>query len=178
MWYWLTMEILTEAEPRSASVNISIISQYHIVYTDLKVHNCFILLFQIWFQINCIITRSVCFFSNSVFFSDFYIWNNSLLNKYYVKYDSLQNFNIFKKLMNPWRNAIGNCENVKIRLSSSNSWLQCWSATSSVRFRGITSLWRTKTNAFITKRSIGSPGFSKSIFNRDIRRAIQERWCR
>ena len=24
----------------SASVNISIVSQYHIIYTDLKVHNC------------------------------------------------------------------------------------------------------------------------------------------
>ena len=40
-------------------------------------------------------------------------------------------------------------ENIKIRLSSSNSWLQCWSATSSVQFRGITSLWRTTTNAFV-----------------------------
>ena len=27
----------------SASVNISIVSQYHIIYTDLKVHNCIIL---------------------------------------------------------------------------------------------------------------------------------------
>ena len=26
----------------SASVNISIVSQYHIIYTDLKVHNCII----------------------------------------------------------------------------------------------------------------------------------------
>ena len=24
----------------SASVNISLVSQYHIIYTDLKVHNC------------------------------------------------------------------------------------------------------------------------------------------
>ena len=52
---------------------------------------------------------------------------------------------------NPWNNAMGNCENIKIRLSSSNSWLQCWSATSSVRFRGITSLWRTKTNALLVR---------------------------
>ena len=26
-----------------AEVNIFIVSQYHIIYTDLKVHNCFIL---------------------------------------------------------------------------------------------------------------------------------------
>ena len=51
--------------------------------------------------------------------------------------------------MNLWRNVIGNCENIKTRLSSSNSCLQCWRATSLVRFRGITPLWRTKTNAFI-----------------------------
>ena len=34
----------------SASVNFSIVSQYHIIYTDLKVHNCIILLLVIRFK--------------------------------------------------------------------------------------------------------------------------------
>ena len=42
----------------SASVNISIVSQYHIIYTDLKVHNCivyenkFVTVFFFWYYLN------------------------------------------------------------------------------------------------------------------------------
>ena len=40
MWYWLTMGNIDRGV---AEVNIFIVSQYHIIYTDLKVHSCFIL---------------------------------------------------------------------------------------------------------------------------------------
>ena len=45
--------------------------------------------------------HKVCMFLQQFsIFSDFNNWNNSTLNKNYVKYDLLQNFNILKK--NKW----------------------------------------------------------------------------
>ena len=44
MWYWLTL-YYGNIDWGGAEVNIPIVSQYHIIYTELKVHNCFILYF-------------------------------------------------------------------------------------------------------------------------------------